>query len=317
MQASRVATVSTYSGGFAELLGVGRVPTAGGLPVQPGTVCLVVAQPGGQLIAAPISPSGGFARYLWSNSTSGDPGAGFIAITGTGSNPRTIRASSTDADGQPRNLRLLQPGDGITVTDDPAAPPISGFARYVLTDVPVQTGGYWTATALRTDTEGTTSPPPQGTSLRVYTALSTGGGNGGGVPAGPSAWSDYSSATHEISATAWLQFWSTLTVPPQPVGTELIVTVQAWLVAQTVAGDVRASLVATGGAVKAAGVPIGHTLYKLQGGPSTEQGSITHRLTVTDASVPTVLSLWAQQAGRNGPGQRQINFPGITAWRAL
>ena len=56
----------------------------------------------------------------------------------------TIAISATDADGTPQNWGLLLVGDGVTVTDDPDTPPVSGFARYWrVRDVEVLGGGTW------------------------------------------------------------------------------------------------------------------------------------------------------------------------------
>jgi hypothetical protein len=117
-------------------------------------------------------------EYLWGGDVTGiDPGAGYLRISGTGNQPRTFAISEIDADGQTRNFGLLKAGDTIVITDDPDAPPISGFARYLLTADPVDQGAWWSAVALRTDTSGVTAPPPIGTRLRV-TAYLTESGSG-------------------------------------------------------------------------------------------------------------------------------------------
>lgn len=140
---------------------------------------------------------------------------------------------------------------------------------------------------------------------------------GGLVPPGPSVWSNYSAVTNEISATAWAAFGPALSIPAQPLGTRIVIAQHAWLVAATVAGDIRCTVGISGGASATPGSPTGHHLYKLFGGPSTEQLSITLAFTVTDDSLPISVQTYGQQSGRNGPGQRQINFIGLTAWRAL
>lgn len=317
---SRIGRVTGFADGFATLENIGTVPVVPGRTVIVGDSAQVLTQPGGQTVCLPIAVSSvsGFATWDYAGDVTGvDPGAGNLAISGTGSNPRTFAVSGVDNTGATRNFGILQVGDSLAVTDDPAAPPVTGFARYVLTSDPVNMGAYWTWTALRTDTSGATTPPPIGTSLRIYATFAGGPVEGGGVPPGPSAWSNYQATTNEISATAWTAFGPSLNIPAQPLGTQLIVSQHAWLVAQTVAGDVRCSIGATGGALWTPGLPAGNTLYKLAPTPSTEQGSMTLRLTVTDATQPTVVQTFGQQAGRNGPGQRQINFIGLTAWRVL
>lgn len=100
-----------------------------------------------------------------------DPGTGNIAVENLGGQNRRISASKVDADGLTRNFSVLMPGDNITITDNPLVPPITSFARYaILTDV-VDSGAYWTITAVRTDTGGTTNPPPLGTRLRCVAYL--------------------------------------------------------------------------------------------------------------------------------------------------
>jgi hypothetical protein len=99
------------------------------------------------------------------------PLAGRIAVENTGGSSRKIAVSKTDADGFTRNLGVLKPGDTVTITDDPATPPITGYARYDLTSDVVDAGSYYTVTANRVDTSGTTAPPAVGTRLRVLAYL--------------------------------------------------------------------------------------------------------------------------------------------------
>jgi hypothetical protein len=85
---------------------------------------------------------------------------------------------------------VAAPGDNIVVTDDPAAPPVTGFARYVLTGDPVDHGTWVSIAALRTDTSGSTAPPANGTRLRVmlgYATLVPGGVTVYSGPAEPSS----------------------------------------------------------------------------------------------------------------------------------
>lgn len=107
-----------------------------------------------------------------------NPGTGNISIESIGGDNRRIAASKIDADGVTRNLSLLLPGDGITVTDDPTTPPVTGFARYVLTSNVTDMGLYYVADAIRADTAGSQTPPAAGTRLRVLATLSGGGGTG-------------------------------------------------------------------------------------------------------------------------------------------
>jgi hypothetical protein len=133
--------------------------------------------PGPQGETGPQGPPGPGATvavpYTWAGTAAAaDPGAGNIAIAGTGNNPRTIALSSTDADGNTRNLRLLHAGDTLLLTDDPATAPVTGFARYVITAEPVHNATWSQFTALRTDTAGSQTPPAAGTRLRVTGYLS-------------------------------------------------------------------------------------------------------------------------------------------------
>jgi len=133
------------------------------------------------VIQGPQGPpglSGGNAvyNYLYAGGTASlDPGAGGIAIQSIGGQNRRIAISKTDADGTPRRPEMLLTGDTVTVTDSPATPPVTGWARYVLTNDPVDNGAFVVFDALRTDTTGTQTPPPIGTALRVYGSMSGGG----------------------------------------------------------------------------------------------------------------------------------------------
>jgi hypothetical protein len=65
----------------------------------------------------------------------------------------------------------------LTVTDDPTTPPITGFARYTVTsDLVLQPAGlgpaYYTFTAVRGDTQGSQTPPADGTRLRIVATFS-------------------------------------------------------------------------------------------------------------------------------------------------
>lgn len=132
---------------------------------------------GPQGVQGPVGPEGppgsttttGSGIWTWGGPT-GVPTSGQMFIDGTGSNPRTFVVSEIDADGIPRNLSPIQPGDVFTITDDPATPPITGFVRYtVLSDLVYTAGspGYYTFTALRGESNGATSPPPVGTRIRA------------------------------------------------------------------------------------------------------------------------------------------------------
>jgi hypothetical protein len=67
----------------------------------------------------------------------------------------------------------LLPGDGIVITDDPADPPVTGFARYILTADPIPQAGYTVMDLLRIDTLGSQTPPPVGTRVRIVAAFAT------------------------------------------------------------------------------------------------------------------------------------------------
>lgn len=156
-----------------------------GDPGPQGNPLEVLAGPG--IIVTENSPSSitisatgrGYLRWAWGGTTVADPGTGRVNVNGNGNQPRVISISQTDFDGIDRTntLSILQPGDSIVLTDDPAAPPTTGFARYLVTSVPVDNGAWWQFDANRTDTVGTTTPPPVGTVLRLYGDL-----GGGGAP---------------------------------------------------------------------------------------------------------------------------------------
>jgi hypothetical protein len=131
-------------------------------------------------------PTSGTRRYLIQNPATGNPAAGYISLISTGGQNRTIQVSKTDADGVAYSLIVMLPGDDITVTDDPASPPITSFARYVVTGPVVEFPTYWEFPALRTDTAGTTTPTPNGTSVRFIPTMS------GGQPPSDLAWPAYS-----------------------------------------------------------------------------------------------------------------------------
>jgi hypothetical protein len=121
----------------------------------------------------PEGPAGQAAttgvRYDWFEVGSvGDPGTGNIYVDGTGQQTRTICLSAVDADGKTRRVDLILPGDNFTITDDPAEPPITGFARYVIYTAPVNNGTWWSFTGKRVDTAGSTASPPNGTPIIAY-----------------------------------------------------------------------------------------------------------------------------------------------------
>lgn len=148
-------------------------------PGLDSTAYVTVTDDGSSIVGQPYaSPGRGIWAYGGTNA-SVDPGAGRVAVDGSGNSPRVFAISKVDADGFARNLSLLSAGDDLTVTDDPTAPPLTGFARYVLTAEPVDAGTYWTATANRTDTNGSQTPPPVGTRLRLSFTAGSGGSSGG------------------------------------------------------------------------------------------------------------------------------------------
>jgi hypothetical protein len=140
-------------------------------------------------VPGPIGPTGpegppgdtsttGSAVWAWSGADFLlPPLSGQVKVSGTGNQPRQVAISSVDADGVPKNLSLIQPGDVLTVTDDPTTPPITGFARYTVTSDPVLVPAglgpaYYTFTAIRGDTQGSQTPPADGTRLRIVATFS-------------------------------------------------------------------------------------------------------------------------------------------------
>ena len=119
---------------------------------------------------AACAVGGDAARFLWHT---GAPAAGQISVDVQG-NVRTFSVNEVDADGFTRRLSVILPGDNFTLTDDPATPPVTSFARYVITSPPVDAGGgVWTFTALRTDQAGSPAPPADGTSVVAYLSSAT------------------------------------------------------------------------------------------------------------------------------------------------
>jgi hypothetical protein len=148
-------------------------------PGLDSTAYVTVTDDGSVIVGEPYSsPGRGVWRYAGTD-VSVDPGPGNIAIQGSGNSPRVFAVSAVDADGFTRNLSLIAAGDNLTITDDPAAPPTTGFARYVVLASPTDNGTYYVAGANRTDTNGSQTPPPIGTRLRVSFATAGGGAAGG------------------------------------------------------------------------------------------------------------------------------------------
>jgi hypothetical protein len=113
--------------------------------------------------------------YKWRGTNTGtDPGSGYVAVSGSGNQPRVIAFSATTAAGVGVNPQLLHAGDTLVITDDPDTPPITGFARYVVTvaPVPMDGGTWWTVTAIRTDAVGPAQPPAVDTPLLMVAFLS-------------------------------------------------------------------------------------------------------------------------------------------------
>jgi hypothetical protein len=114
-------------------------------------------------------------------------------------NSRTFSVNAVDADGFTRALSVILPGDNLTLTDDPATPPVTSFARYVITEPPVDAGGgVWTFTALRTDTAGSANPPADGTSVKVYLSSAT------LKPAGVTTYSGPTEPTDPAAGDVWV-----------------------------------------------------------------------------------------------------------------
>lgn len=118
--------------------------------------------------------TGGTRIFAFDATAVGDPGAGRVSIENTGGQTRTFRLSKTDSAGTGLSLAILLPGDGLAVTDNPATPPITGFARYTITTDATDQGTYWQFDGIRDDTQGSTTPPADGTSVRVIFTLASG-----------------------------------------------------------------------------------------------------------------------------------------------
>jgi hypothetical protein len=128
----------------------------------------------------------------------------------------------------------------------------------------------------------------------------------------------YSTQTNtDITATAWAALPNPVVVTldaPLPIGTPVLIECHAWLLAGSVAGDVRAAIETSGGASLAAGSPVGHTLYKAFATSSapTEQASISLIVTITDDTQPLTVQIKAQQSGRAAAGQRGVSYAGLS-----
>lgn len=122
----------------------------------------------------------------------------------------------------------------------------------------------------------------------------------------------------DITATSWAPLPTNPCVvtldEPLPIGTPVLITFHAWLVALNASGDVRAAIQCSGGATLAAGDPVGHTLYKIWNTnfTTTEQTGMSLMVTITDDTQPLRVEMFAQQAGRAAANQRAVNYPGIT-----
>lgn len=120
----------------------------------------------------------------------------------------------------------------------------------------------------------------------------------------------------DITATAWAALPNPVVVTldaPLPVGTPVLITLNAWLNCGGVAGDIRAAIECSGGASLAAGSPVGHTLYMIfaSGQAITRQASISLLVTITDDTKPLTVQVKAQQSGRNAANQRSVNYVGL------
>jgi hypothetical protein len=104
------------------------------------------------------------------------PSPGGLAIESTGGQNRVLRIARTDLDGVPLTLISMRSGDLVWLTDDPAAPPITAYARYITTADPVDDGAWWTVVCTRET--GPVSPPADGTPVRFGFTANTGGGGG-------------------------------------------------------------------------------------------------------------------------------------------
>ena len=107
-----------------------------------------------------------------------DPGLGGIGIdTSGGSAQRGLAMSARDADGVgPRQLGRLLAGDTMILSN----PLTDGWARYIITEAPTANDAglpteWWSFTADRTDTGGSTQPPPLGTIIIAHFTLAAGG----------------------------------------------------------------------------------------------------------------------------------------------
>lgn len=110
-------------------------------------------------------------RYIYQGSDAGsDPGPGGFAVSIGGGSDRVLAFSKTDADGFTRRPDIIVPGDALSVTDDPDTPPITGFARYVITSDVADYGTWVAFEAVRTTTSGGASPPV-GTPVRITASL--------------------------------------------------------------------------------------------------------------------------------------------------
>lgn len=117
----------------------------------------------------------GFFKYQYNNSQNAtvDPGTGRVALDPTGGQNRIIAISETDSLGNVRNPALIQVGDNVTLSDDPAPGlPVTIFGRYVVTGTGTDHGTWWSFPLERTNGVGTFNPP-NNSPIRVSTSFSS------------------------------------------------------------------------------------------------------------------------------------------------
>jgi len=106
-------------------------------------------------------------QWKYGGSTSAAPASGYMKIVTTGGSNRDILLNDVDANGYTRSCAAILAGDTLVISTSPTA-----FARYMVTAKATDNGTYWTIPAVRTDTQGSQTPPAVDTVLTVTATLS-------------------------------------------------------------------------------------------------------------------------------------------------
>lgn len=110
---------------------------------------------------------GSIASGIWAWTASNLPAAGEFHIDVLGTTDRRFFISEVDADGQTVDFGGFTAGDSLTLLDDPATPPTTGFRQYVAATAPTDQGGWRQFDAVRTAVFGPQDFPTPGTRIEL------------------------------------------------------------------------------------------------------------------------------------------------------